>query len=57
MTYDAFRELVRQMREAQNRYFKSRDPEALTKARELERSVDNAVTSAGRVSLFEESKS
>lgn len=39
---EAFAELVRQMREAQSRYFRDCSSQALNHARELERRVDRA---------------
>ena len=44
MKVDELAELVRQMRDAQKKYFKEREPLALSMARELERRVDKAVT-------------
>jgi len=38
-----FIELVKQMRDAQKRYFRDRDGEALSIAKELERRVDHCV--------------
>jgi hypothetical protein len=53
MTYDAFRALVRKMRAAQNRYFKSRDPNAIKEARRLETEVDRAIERGGMESMFD----
>jgi len=53
MTYDDFRALVRKMRAAQNRYFRSRDPEAINEARRLETEVDRAIERGGMESLFD----
>ena len=41
----AFFNLVKAMREAQNEYFRTRSQQALTKARQLERRVDNYIKS------------
>lgn len=40
----AFFRLVRAMREAQREYFRSRSHDALTKARALEKRVDDCIT-------------
>ncbi len=40
MTSDNFRDLVRRMRSAQNEYFKTCSPLALSTAKELEKQVD-----------------
>jgi hypothetical protein len=53
VTYDDFRALVRRMRDAQNRYFKSRDPNAIKEARHLETEVDRAIQRGGMESMFE----
>jgi hypothetical protein len=54
MTYDDFRALVRKMRKAQDRYFKSRDPNAIKEARRLETEVDRAIERGGMESMFQE---
>lgn len=56
MSYDEFRALVRRMREAQKRYFKSRDPEAIKLARYLETEVDRAIERGGMESMFPNAK-
>lgn len=43
MTYDEFMSLVSLMRKTQKDYFKTRQPSALEKSKELERAVDRAV--------------
>jgi hypothetical protein len=44
MTYEEFRELVRQVRHAQKQYFKLRTADWLDKAKILERNLDNELT-------------
>ena len=43
MNVDEFKNLVRQMREAQKKYFRTRDPAVLSRSKELERRVDAAL--------------
>jgi arsenate reductase-like glutaredoxin family protein len=43
MTLDELAALVRQMRQAQNEYFRERSPQYLNLSKELERRVDRAV--------------
>jgi len=40
MTAEQFRDLVRHMRDAQKKYFATRDPMVLSHSKELERRVD-----------------
>ena len=40
MTAEQFRDLVRHMRDAQKKYFATRDPLILSQSKELEREVD-----------------
>ena len=47
-----FVETVRQMREAQNRYFKTRDIEAKNEAMRLEKKVDTIIDIYGAPNLF-----
>jgi len=54
VTYDEFRAIVREMRNAQDRYFKSRDPNAIKEARRLETEVDRAIERGGMESMFPE---
>ena len=44
MDSNEFYNLVRQMRNAQKEYFRTRDKRILTCSKELERRVDNAIT-------------
>lgn len=49
MTKNEFYTLVRQMRDAQKQYFRTRDQRILTCAKELERRVDNEL--AGQLEI------
>ena len=51
ITYDEFKELVREMRHAQRRYFISRRPEVLVRSKELERQVDEVLADARQMRL------
>ena len=48
MSTDEFTELVREMRYAQQQYFKDRTQSALTRAKDLERKVDKHLTQQTR---------
>lgn len=53
MTLEEFAELVRQMREAQKRFFKGdRSAHLVGRAKALERQVDDAVETITRPALF-----
>ena len=54
MTYENFKGLVRNMRGLQTEYFKTRDPQVLSHAKEAERAVDRVLESDGQRSLFEQ---
>ena len=43
MDYQEFTELVRDMRQAQRQYFKTRNPEILEKSKQLEKAVDSEI--------------
>ena len=43
MTQETFLDLVELMRKAQREYFSTRSPQALTRARKLEKDVDTAL--------------
>jgi hypothetical protein len=55
MKADDFYTLVAEMRTAQRDYFRTRSTEALSRSKELERKVDNAIKGfvTGQTSLFE----
>lgn len=52
MIIQDFMQLVRDMRTAQNRYFRFRDPNTLREAKELEIRVDKAIREFFTPSLF-----
>jgi len=54
MTHEGFRQLVREMRQAQRAYFKGRSPDAMAEAKRLEYRVDRELEGDGRPTLFGE---
>lgn len=54
MTSAEFNSLVREMRNAQREYFRTRSKERLMKSKALERRVDNALS--GQRTLFDDVK-
>lgn len=47
MDFQAFRDLVAEMRRAQREYFRTRSSTALEKSKQLEKRVDDAIREAG----------
>ena len=52
MERDGFRQLVREMRRAQKVYFRTRSPEKMAEAKQLESRVDRKLESDGWLTLF-----
>lgn len=53
MDDDAFRELVKRMRQKQRDYFRSRDATVLSECKDLERRVDDELSRDRAPALFE----